>query len=182
MRYNAAMNIAVFCSANDQEERYTAPARRLAELIARGGHTLVWGGSNKGTMKTVADAVQAGGGKIVGISMELLRAHARPNADEMLIMPTLGERKTELLKRADAIVVLPGGIGTLDEITEVLELKKHRQHDKPVVFLSAEGFYTPLKQQFERMEQEGFLSRPLPEMLAFVDTPEEAMRYIEAHG
>lgn len=173
------MNICVFCSANDIEERYTAPARELATRIAKGGHTLVWGGSNKGTMKVIADAAQERGGKIIGISFELLRAVARPDADEMVIMPTLGERKAELLRRADAIIVLPGGVGTLDEITEVLELKKHRQHEKPIVVLDTEGFYAGFRMQLERMEQDGFLPRPLVEFLTFAKTPEEAMQYIE---
>jgi len=176
------MNICVFCSASDVDKKYTDAARELATLIARGGHTLVWGGSNKGTMKVIADTAQAAGGKIVGITMELLRASARQNADEMLILPNLGERKAKLLERSDALVVLPGGLGTLDEITEALELKKHSLHDKPVVFLSTAHFYEGFEMQLERMDREGFLPRALSELLFFADTPQDVMRYIEAHG
>src|SRR3989344_1732095 len=157
------MNICVFCSASDVDAKYTAAAMDLATGIASGGHTLVWGGSDKGTMK-------------------VLKAAARANADEMLIMPTLGERKAKLLERSDAIVVLPGGLGTLDEITEVLELKKHSLHDKPVVFLNTADFYAGFKVQLERMDAEGFLPRALSHLLFFADTPEDAMRYIETHG
>ncbi len=176
------MNICVFCSASDVEKKYTDAARELATLIALGGHTLVWGGSNKGTMKVIADTAQAAGGKIVGITMELLRASARPHADEMLILPTLGQRKAKLLERADAIVVLPGGLGTLDEITETMELKKHNVHNKAIVFLNTDGFYEGFKLQLERMNKEGFLPRALSELLFFADTPQDAMRYIEAYG
>lgn len=176
------MNVCVFCSSNDVGKKYTDAARECAELIARHGHTLVWGGSDTGTMKVIADAAQAAGGKIIGISMELLRDKARPNADLMLVLPSLHERKVEMLRRADAIIVLPGGIGTLDEITETLELKKHLEHDKPVVFLNTDDFYAGLNVQLQRMEREGFLNHPLSDFLVFVQTPEEAMRYIEAHA
>ena len=176
------MNICIFCSANDVAEDYTAAAKELATLIAEGGHALVWGGSNKGTMKVIADAAQDAGGKIVGVSVEMLKGAARPDADEMIITANLGERKAMLLERSDALVVLPGGIGTLDEVTEILELKKHHMHEKPVVFLSTDGFYAGLKTQLERMEAENFLTRPLSELAFFADTPEEVMRYIATYG
>ncbi len=172
------MNICVFCSANDVDKKYTEAAAELATLIARGGHTLVWGGSDKGTMKVIADAAQGAGGKVIGVTMELLKANARSNADEMHIMKTLGERKTGLLERSDVIVAMPGGLGTFDEVTEVMELKKHSLHDKPIVFLNTSGFYDGFKMQLERMDAEGLLPRTLSELLFFVDTPENAMRYI----
>ncbi|MBR7678896.1 LOG family protein, partial [Streptomyces daliensis] len=87
------------------------------------GHSLVWGGSDVGLMKVVADGVQGAGGRLVGISVEFLAAKAREGADEMIITADLAERKALLLQRADAIVVMVGGTGTLDEATEILELK-----------------------------------------------------------
>jgi uncharacterized protein (TIGR00730 family) len=176
------MNITIFCSAADVGETYTTSARELATVIAKKGHTLVWGGSNKGTMKVIADAAQAAGGKIVGISVELLKANARPNADEMVVTKDWPARRAMLLERGDVVVVLPGGLGTLDEVTEVLEQKKHKLHDKPIVFLNTDGFYDGFKMQMERMDKEGFLPRALSEFLSFADTPEEAMRYIESNG
>jgi len=176
------MNITIFCSANDVGEEYTNAAREFATLVAEQGSTLVWGGSDKGTMKVIADAAQAAGGKIVGISVEKLKAVARPNADEMVITKDWPERRAMLLERGDAVVVLPGGIGTLDEITEVLEKKKHNLHSKPVVFLNTGGFYDGFKLQMERMDKEGFLPKALAEYMGFADTPEEAMRYIENYG
>ncbi len=176
------MNICVFCSVSEVDQKYNDAAREFATLIAKKGHTLVWGGSNKGTMKVIADSAQAAGGRIVGITMEIIKASARENADEMIVMPTLGERKAKLLERSDALVVLPGGLGTLDEATEVMELKKHSLHDKPIVFLNIDGFYDGIKMQLERMDREKFLPKALSEYLYFADTPEDAMRYIEAHG
>lgn len=164
---------------NDVAEVYTNAAREFATRIAKGGHTLVWGGSNYGTMKVIADAAQEAGGTIVGISVEPIKHRARPNADEMIIAKDWPERRALLLARGDAIVVLPGGIGTLDEVTEVLEYKKQKMHNKPIVFLNTEGFYDGFRQQLERMDKEGFLPRPLPEFLAFADTPEAAIRYVD---
>src|SRR4051812_11918902 len=127
------MNATVFCSANDVGEPYTSAAREFAGLIAKRGHALVWGGANTGTMKEIADAAQEAGGTIIGVSVEYLQLKVRPDANEMHVLRNLAERKAMLLERGDAIVVLPGGLGTLDEITEVLELKKQALHDKPIV-------------------------------------------------
>lgn len=173
------MNITVFCSAADLDERYTRPARAFAELIGKGGHTLVWGGSDTGLMKLMADGVHAAGGRLVGVSVEFLAHKVRPGVDEMVITKDLAERKAELLSRADAIVVMPGGIGTLDETTEVLELRKHRLHIKPVVVLNTAGFYDGLRAQFRRMEDEGFLPVPLDELMLFADDGATALAYLE---
>ncbi|GGR35951.1 LOG family protein [Streptomyces netropsis] len=173
------MHISVFCSAADLDDRYTAPAREFAELIGKGGHTLVWGGSESGLMKVMADGVQAHGGRLVGISVEFLAAKARKNADEMVITKDLAERKAQLLARADAIVIMVGGTGTLDEATEILELKKHGMHTKPVVLLNAAGFYDGLKQQFQRMDAEGFLPLPLADLVFFAEDGVGAMAYLE---
>jgi uncharacterized protein (TIGR00730 family) len=173
------MNICVFLSAADLDERYTAPAREFAELLGKGGHTLVWGGSDVGLMKVVADGVRAGGGRLVGVSVEFLQGVARADADEMVVSNDLAARKAELLARSDAVVVLVGGTGTLDEATDVLELKKHRLHDKPVVVLNTGGFYDGLKQQFERMEEEGFLPLPLSELIYFAADPVAALAHLE---
>ncbi|WP_370421632.1 TIGR00730 family Rossman fold protein [Streptomyces sp. QH1-20] len=173
------MHISVFCSAADLDDRYTTPAREFAELIGKGGHTLVWGGSESGLMKVMADGVQAHGGRLVGISVEFLAAKARKNADEMVITKDLAERKAQLLARADAIVIMVGGTGTLDEATEILELKKHGMHTKPVVLLNAAGFYDGLKQQFQRMDAEGFLPVPLADLVFFAEDGVGAMAYLE---
>lgn len=170
--------ISVFCSANELEEKYTRPAKEFARLLAENKYSLVWGGTDKGLMKVMASGVQQGGGKIIGVSMELLKAQVRKKADEMIIAKDLGERKALLLKRSDAIVCLVGGIGTLDEITEILELKKHKIHDKPIIVLNTENFYKGLKVQLQKMRDDGFLIRPLDELIYFADTPEEVIEYL----
>ena len=172
------MNIGVFLSAADLSEQYTTPAAEFGRLIGAGGHTLVWGGSEAGLMKVVADAAQRAGGRLVGVSVEFLNARARTNADEMVVATDLAHRKAELLLRSDAIVIMVGGTGTLDEATEILELKKHGLHAKPVVLLNTAGFYDGLKQQLRRMDAEGFLPVPLSELVFFAEDGEAAMAYL----
>ncbi|MDG4858639.1 TIGR00730 family Rossman fold protein [Streptomyces sp. T-3] len=175
------MNICVFLSAADLDERYTVPARQFAELLGKGGHTLVWGGSDVGLMKVVADGVEGAGGRLAGVSVDFLASKARPVAepDEMVIARDLAERKALLLEKADAVVIMVGGTGTLDEATEILELKKHGKTTKPVVLLNTAGFYDGLKEQFRRMEDEGFLPVPLTELVFFADEPVGALAYLE---
>jgi uncharacterized protein (TIGR00730 family) len=173
------MNITVFCSAYSLDDRYSAPAAEFARALGEGGHTLVWGGSDTGLMGLLADEVKKAGGRLVGITVELLAHKSYQGADELVMTADLAERKAQLLARADAVVVLVGGLGTLDEVTEVLELKKHALHDKPVVVLDSEGFYAGLRTQLERMDTEGFLPRPLAELITFATTPAEVFARLD---
>jgi hypothetical protein len=176
---SSPLNICVFCSAAELAPVYTESAREFAELIGRRGHSLVWGGSDVGLMKVIADGVQGTGGRLVGISVEFLQSKARADADEMIVTPNLAERKAQLLARADAFVIMVGGTGTLDEATEILELKKHGLHAKPVVLLNTAGYYDGLREQLNRMEAEGFLPLPLSELVAFADDGASALRLLE---
>ncbi|MEX2968694.1 TIGR00730 family Rossman fold protein [Streptomyces sp. C184] len=173
------MNICVFCSAADLDDRYVVPARQFAELMGKGGHALVWGGSDAGLMKVMADGVQQAGGKLIGVSVEFLAHKAYEGADEMVVTRNLAERKAQMLARADAIVIMVGGMGTLDEATEILELRKHGMHTKPVVLLNTVGFYDGLKEQFQRMEAEGFLPIPLTDLVFFAADGVGALAYLE---
>ena len=174
----STMRICVFLSAADLDDRYTLPAREFATLLGKGGHTLVWGGSDAGLMKVVADGVEESGGRLCGVSVRFLAARARPRVDEMVVAKDLAERKKLLVEKADAIVVMVGGTGTLDEATEILEMKKHGHSTKPVVLLNTAGFYDGLEQQFRRMEAEGFLPVPLANLMHFAKEPTEALAYL----
>lgn len=171
------MNVCVFCSASDLPEKYTAPAQKLAQLLADNGHTLVWGGSNVGLMRDIAAGVQDAGGKIIGVSMELLKNTARPGADQMIVAKDLGERKALMLQHSDAVVTLVGGTGTLDELTEVFELKRHGLHNKPLIVLNTNNFYAGLQQQYQHMQDENLLNRQakLSDLITFVDEPEDVI-------
>jgi uncharacterized protein (TIGR00730 family) len=175
------VNICVFLSAAELDARYTDAARELGRLIAAGGHTLVWGASEVGLMKVLADAVDAAGGRMIGISVDFLASQARTlhAPDEMEIAANLAERKAAMLARSDAVVIMVGGTGTLDEATEVLELRKHSLYTGPVVLLNTDGFYDGLQAQFIRMDAEGFLPVPLAHLCSFVDQPAQVLATIE---
>jgi uncharacterized protein (TIGR00730 family) len=154
------MNICVFCGSKDVAPVYREAAHRLGALMGSHGHSLVWGGSNVGLMRDVADAVQNAGGKLYGVSVENFKTSGRENADEMEIAVDLATRKGRLMERADAFVALVGGSGTLDEITDMIEQRKYGKHDKPVVVLNTNGFYDGFKQLIAQMDRDGFLYWP----------------------
>jgi uncharacterized protein (TIGR00730 family) len=173
------VKVCIFCSSGDVAERYATCARHFAEGLAERGHSLVWGGSNIGLMEVVASAVQGGGGQIVGVALELWQDANRQDADEMLIVKTLGERKAAMLERSDVLVILVGGLGTLDELTEVIELRRQEVHNKPIIVLNTGGFYDGLREQFRRMHDEGFLPVAVERYVTFVETPEAALEQLE---
>lgn len=181
------MNVAIFCSSNELDEIYTKPAKELAKRLAQAGHTMLYGGSDHGLMRVMAEGMQQGGAKIVGITIPVYSDDTRKNVDEMIIAKTLGERKTLMLERSDVIIMLVGGLGTLDEATEILELKKQDHHNKPVIILNTAGFYDGPKTQLERMYREGFLkigepigikTKTLAQFVQFTETVDEVMEAI----
>lgn len=175
------MNIGIFCSAAQVDDKYKAPARELARMIAEAGHTVVWGGSDRGLMHEIAVSAHDAGGTLIGVSMEQLKKSAYQSADQMLFAKDLAERKRWLLEYSDAIVTLPGGTGTLDELTDLLENRRYGRHNKRLVVLDVDNFFAGLRLQYQRMQEEGFLSRlprPLRDLITFVNTPEEVMEYL----
>lgn len=170
--------VAVFCSSKDLDEKYIEPAKEFARLLVENGYNLVFGGSDTGLMKIVAGEVKKTGGKVVGISLKLFHHLAKKDADEIIVAKDLGHRKDLMLERSDAIVALVGGLGTLDELVHITELKKQKNHDKPIIVLNTDNFYEGLIHQFEKMERDGFNTFIMDDYVKFVNTPEEAIEYI----
>lgn len=171
-------NICVFSTACDVADKYKKDTIRIGKLIAKNKYNLVWGGTNKGLMKITADTVKKHGGKIFGVTMEALKKNRRMDADEMTIAEDVIERKQLLIKKADAIVLLSGGIGGMDEMFDSLELKKEDLHSKPIVLMNTDNFYQGLKIQFKRMKDDGFMPEDLTKLVFFADTPAQAINYI----
>lgn len=175
--------IAVFCSAQDVDEKYVKAARQFAKQLVKNDYHLVWGGTDTGLMEVIASEVQKHGGKLYGVTTKTFHHLARKNADTMILAKTLGARKAAFLEKGDAIVALVGGVGTLDEITEIITLKKTGHHNKPIIILNTDNFYEGLKILLKRMEDEGFLKSSLElstgnELFHFSKTPREAISYI----
>lgn len=170
--------IAVFCSSRDLDPKYVEPAKEFSRLLVANGYHLVFGGSDTGLMKVVADEVQKNGGKVLGVSMQVFHHLARKNADEMILAKDLGDRKLIMLDKAVAIVALVGGLGTLDELLHIAELKRQKSHAKPIVVLDTDNFYEGLRMQFKKMEDDKFNVFDMREYVVFRNTPQETIDYI----
>lgn len=177
--------IAVYCSSSNRiAETYVSAAERLGALMAERQHTLVYGGGDVGLMGRLARAVHDGGGYVVGVIPEALKALegvAYHLSDELIVTETMRERKGLIYERSEAFIALPGGYGTLEELLEILTLKQLRYHNFPLVVLNTAEFYTPLFAFFDQLVEQQF-ARPSSRDLYYVaSTPEDALAYIEGY-
>lgn len=154
------MNISVFCGATlPHNDSYIHAAEQLGTLLAQQGHTLLYGGSNLGLMGIVSGAALAHGGTVVGVIPTLFPEAvilSQP-VTQLVRVASLAERKAYLLAHSDAFIALPGGIGTLDEVTEVMVSNQLLQIDKPMLLLNLDGYYDPFLQQLSRFKAEGLM-------------------------
>lgn len=178
--------LCVYCSSSDRlDPKYFAAANALGvEMVSR-GWGLVYGGGRTGLMGAIARAVKTGGGHVVGVIPEFMKARelAYDEADELVTVVTMRERKLLMETRADAFVALPGGFGTLEEIMEILTLRQLEVVKKPCVLLSQDGFYDDLLKLFQRMLDDRFFKPSNMELFGVArDIPEIFVRIEEAAG
>lgn len=153
---------------------YDAGERIGREMVAH-GWGLVYGGGNIGLMGSVARSVKEAGGTVVGVIPDFMQVRelAYVEATELVVVPTMRERKRIMAERADAFLTLPGGIGTLEEMTEIMSERYLNLTQKPLVLLNQDGFYDDLLKFFARMVTEKFKSDGLAELLAVAATIED---------
>lgn len=154
------MKVCVFCSANSSIDRsYFDKAAELGQWIGRNGHQLVYGGANLGLMECVARAAREAGATVIGVVPTILEksGHASDCIDVCIPCDNLDDRKQLMISQADAIVALPGGVGTLDEIFTVLAAAAIGYHHKRVVLYNIGGFWNPLLALLDSMRQQGML-------------------------
>lgn len=152
--------ICVFAGSNlGARPAYLAAARALGAEIARRGCGVVYGGSSVGLMGACADAALAGGAEVVGVLPRALSAReiAHHDLTELRIVASLHERKAVMSALSDAVVALPGGCGTLDELFEAITWGQLGMHEKPIGILDADGYWAPLLALLEHMNAEGFV-------------------------
>ena len=152
-------NYCVFCSASETvSSAFFDVATALGKEIAARQGTLIYGGGHVGLMGAVSTAVQKNGGTVVGISVDAFEDIGLSHAmvDELVVVPTMAERKQIMIDRADVFIVLPGGFGTLDETGDVLTLKQLDFHRKAIVFVNIDGFFDPLLAYFEKLIETNF--------------------------
>lgn len=151
--------LCVYCASSDRlDPKYYAAAAELGREMVLRGWDLIYGGGRTGAMGAVARAVKQNGGRVVGVIPEFMKARelAYDEADELVTVITMRERKLLMETRADAFVALPGGWGTLEEILEILTLRQLDLVKKPCVLFNQDGFYDSLLQLFERMLADKF--------------------------
>jgi hypothetical protein len=174
-------SVTVYCSSSrDVAKVYFDAAADLGAAIARQGWTLVYGGNDCGCMGALADAARNAGGKVVGVTPKLLVDHgiADQKCDELLVTATMRERKGILESRGDAFITLPGGLGTLEEIFEILVGRTLGYHAKPVVLLNIARFYDPLLAMFEYGIEQKFIKPKARQHLHVSPTVGAAMEYL----
>ena len=174
--------LCVYCASSDRlDPKYYAAAAELGREMVVRGWGLVYGGGRTGMMGAVARAVKQNGGRVVGVIPEFMKVRelAYLDADELVTVITMRERKLLMETRADAFVALPGGWGTLEEIMEILTLRQLDVVKKPCVFLNQDGFYDPLLQLFERMLAEKFFKPSNMELYRVAPTVPEVFAQIE---
>lgn len=183
MSSSSPSSLCVFCGARFGADPATRDvARRLGELVAREGVTLVYGGGGVGLMGLVANAALQAHGRVVGVIPRFLlqREAGHPALSETVVVETMHERKLQMFERSDAFVVLPGGIGTLEELFEVLSWRTLGLHSKPIVIVDQGGYWEPLAALLRSIVEGGFAERRHLDHVAFVSDIEEILPVIAA--
>ena len=174
--------LCVFCgSSPGRNPRHAEMARELGRLIGTRGFSLVFGGGNVGLMGEVARAVSANGGTVIGVLPKFLRQLEPPlgSTEELIITPDMQQRKARMLSLADAFVALSGGLGTLDEIFEVMSTAHLNVHAKPIALLNIDGHFDPVLAVLSRVVSDGFAPASIEQLYRVTKTPEETMDYLE---
>jgi uncharacterized protein (TIGR00730 family) len=170
--------VCVFCGSSSRVASvYQQAAAELGASVARRGLRLVYGGGRIGLMGVLADAALAAGGEVVGVLPEFLRELevAHPGLTELRVVATMHERKRVMFELADAFVVLPGGLGTLDETIEILTWKQLGLHDRPVVLVDVGGFWKRLRALVDDVVAEGFAHPEHAALLTMASSIDEAL-------
>jgi len=177
---SSAGNRPIFC-----EKAYS-----FGKVLAENGITVVYGGSAVGTMKSLADGAASAGGKVIGVFPEGFKGKSErhfqssedllsKNCTEMVFVSDMAERKKKMAELSDCCIALPGGWGTIDELSEHLVDREIGRSSKPVFVLNTEGYYNPLKALADHMVTEGFLSQESRKNIIFCDTVEDVLEYFK---
>jgi uncharacterized protein (TIGR00730 family) len=156
----AIRNVCVYCGSSlGVDPRFGEAAEALGRTLARAGVGLVFGGGEDGLMGRIARAALESGGRVIGVIPTFLirKEHALKQAQELIVVENMHQRKHLMFERADAFVALPGGVGTLEELVEQLTWVQLQQHRKPVLIADVGGFWRPLLSLLAHMREQGFI-------------------------
>lgn len=179
---NFIKNVCVYSSSsNELDSKYYIIARELGILMAQSGLNLVYGGGAIGTMWENAKTVKEFGGRVIGVLPEKLNklGVGDGNCDELIITRCMRTRKEKLDKISDAVIALPGGFGTLEELSEMIVQKQLGYNDKAIVILNTDGFYDNLLKFFDEMISKNFAKIYMKNSYYIAKTPQEAIEYLK---
>jgi uncharacterized protein (TIGR00730 family) len=177
-------SIALFCgSSSGFDSIYKSTAQTVGATIAQRGIRLVYGGSKMGLMGAAADGALGAGGDVIGVLPGFLQTKeiAHPDLTELVIVDTMHERKLAMHRLSDAIIALPGGWGTMEELTEMLTWAQLGLHQKPIGLLNVDGFYDSLVQFVISMQGQGFLRPEHAAMLLVKDDINDLLAAMEVY-
>ncbi len=179
------MNIAVWmASEKGANPAYVKAAETLGTAIAGRGHALVFGASQGGLMEAVSEACLHAGGEVHGVTVAVpfIAERANDHLTTCELTPDMSTRKARMIELSDAFIALPGGPGTLDELSEALMLLRIGKIAKPLVLLNVENFYAPLQTLFGRMIDDQLVDASVFSSVYFANTIDEALDFIEANA
>ena len=179
------MKITVFCGANNgRNEAYKENAMELGKWIATNNHTLVYGGGKVGLMGIIAATVLEKNSEVIGIMPQFLvdREISHTGITEFIIVDDMSERKTKLVDLGDVFIALPGGPGTLEEISQVISWVRVGKKDAPCILMNINGFYDFLEQYFDKMVEEGFLTKEDRARTLFAKSVSEMEEFIDNYN
>lgn len=168
----------MYCaSSTEAHAEHYAAARTLGRLLAEQGITIVYGGGSVGSMGTLADAALEAGGRLVGILPKFMDdlEWGHKSLTELRLVDDMHHRKRMMIEESDAVVALPGGSGTFEELLEAITWKRLGLYVNPIVIVNVRGFYDPLRDLLEKAIAERFMDERHREMWSFVDRPEEVL-------
>lgn len=176
-------SICVYCgSSSGHRPEYAAAARSMGGLIASSGRTLVYGGGGVGLMGEVARATMAGGGRVIGVIPSHLNTKERAYHEvELRVVETMHERKQAMADLADGFVAMPGGLGTFDELFEILTWNQIGLHGKPVGLLNVRGYFDALLGTVERAVREGFAPPTARSRILVEEGPEALLAAMDSY-
>ncbi|MFB4299304.1 TIGR00730 family Rossman fold protein [Actinomadura sp. NTSP31] len=177
-----SLAVCVFCSSSAKiDRRYVDLAAEVGDELARRGHSLVSGGGRVSCMGAVARAARAGGARTVGVIPAGLAdlEVSDDESDELVVTPDMRSRKGEMDRRSDAFLILPGGIGTLEELFEIWTARTLGMHDKAVVILDPTGVYEPLRELMKGLTEQGFARPKIWDAVGWTADVSEAFDLLE---
>lgn len=176
------MNITVFCGASTgKNDIYTRKAKELGKWISENNHSLIYGGGKVGLMGLIADTVLDKQGEVIGVMPSFLvdREIGHDKINELIVVDNMSDRKAYMVDKGDVFIALPGGPGTLEEISQVISWSRVGQNDGPCILINVNGYFDHLKMFFDNMVEEGFLSIEDRSKILFSDEIEEIEEFIK---